>query len=135
VIGMPRAISLATPTSPLFENIRGRAGPGSDSRRREFQQKYRGSIIMTGLKALAAAALLSTISATAALADDPDAFQAQYPDRDILNGGALTPAARQGLVAPFGAAGARPANGPYAGPTSAGPALPVRHHGHRHMSR
>ncbi len=91
---------------------------------------------MTGLKALAAAALLSTMSATAAFADDPDAFQAQYPDRDILNGGALTPAARQGLVQPFGAAGANPANGgPYAGPTGAGPALPIRHHGHRHLSR
>ena len=90
---------------------------------------------MTGIKALAAAALLSTISATAAFADDPDAFQAQYPDRDILNGGALTPAARQGLVQPFGAAGAQPANGPYAGPTSAGPALPIRHYGRRHISR
>lgn len=90
---------------------------------------------MTGLKAIAAAALLSTISATAAFADDPDAFQAQYPDRDILNGGALTPAARQGLVAPFGAAGGYPAKGPYAGPNSAGPALPIRHHAHRHLSR
>jgi hypothetical protein len=90
---------------------------------------------MTGLKALAAAALLSTISATAAFADDPDAFQAQYPDRDILNGGALTPAAREGLVQPFGAAGASTPRGAYAGPTGAGPALPVRHHGHRHMSR
>ena len=89
---------------------------------------------MTGLKTLAAAVLLSTISATAALADDPDAFQAQYPDRDILNGGALTPAAREGLVSPFGAAGA-PASGAYAGPNSAGAALPIRHHGHRHLSR
>jgi hypothetical protein len=90
---------------------------------------------MTGLKALAAAALLSTISATAAFADDPDAFQAQYPDRDILNGGALTPAAREGLVQPFGAAGASRSSGAYAGPTSAGPVLPIRHHGHRHLSR
>lgn len=90
---------------------------------------------MTGLKILAAAALLSTISATA-FADDPDAFQAQYPDRDILNGGALTPAARAGLVQPFGAAGgAHPANGPYAGPGGAGPSLPIRHHGHRHIVR
>jgi hypothetical protein len=38
-------------------------------------------------------------------------------------------------VAPFGAAGAYRANGPYAGPTGAGPALPTRHHGHRHISR
>lgn len=87
---------------------------------------------MTGLKALAAAALLSTMSAAAAFADDPDAFQAQYPDRDILNGGALTPAARSGLVQPFGAA---TPSGAYAGPTGAGPAMPVRHHGHRHLAR
>jgi hypothetical protein len=90
---------------------------------------------MTGLKIIAAAALLSAISATAAFADDPDAFQAQYPDRDILNGGALTPAARQGLIQPFGAAGGRPASGPYAGPEGVAPALPPRHHGHRHQSR
>ena len=91
---------------------------------------------MTGLKALAAAALLSIIPATAALADDPDAFQAQYPDRDILNGGALTPAAREGLVQPFGAAGGGyRVNGAYAGPNSADPALPIRHHGHRHLYR
>lgn len=87
---------------------------------------------MTGLKALAAAALLSAISATAALADDPDAFQAQYPDRDILNGGALTPAARAGLVQPFGAAAPR---GAYAGPSSAAPALQPQRHGHRHIAR
>lgn len=92
-------------------------------------------IIMTALKALAAVALLSTISATAALADDPDAFQAQHPDRDILNGGALTPAARQGLVRPFGAAGGYPASGAYAGPNSAGPVLRPQRHGHRHLSR
>jgi hypothetical protein len=92
---------------------------------------------MTGLKAILAAALLSAIPATAALADDPDAFQAQYPDRDILNGGALTPAARQGLVQPFGAAGGGgyPSSGAYAGPTGVSPALPARHHAHRRMPR
>lgn len=90
---------------------------------------------MTGLKVIAAAALLSTISATAAFADDPDAFQAQYPDRDILNGGALTPAARAGLVGPFGAATTTRANGPYAGPENAGPALQPQRHRHRHLSR
>jgi hypothetical protein len=94
---------------------------------------------MTGLKTLAAVALLSTMSATIALADDPDAFQAQYPDRDILNGGALTPAAREGLVQPFGAAGGGGyrANGAYAGPGPNGAVPIVRpaRHGHRHISR
>jgi hypothetical protein len=35
---------------------------------------------------------------------NPDSFQAQYPDRDVLNGGALTPAGRMGLELPGGAA-------------------------------
>ncbi len=49
---------------------------------------------MTGLKLLAATALISTIPATSVLAQEPAAFLAQFPDRDILNGGALTPAGR-----------------------------------------
>ena len=56
---------------------------------------------MTGLKTLFAAALISAISATSALAQaaisEPAAFQATYPNRDVLNGGALTPASRMGL--------------------------------------
>jgi hypothetical protein len=66
---------------------------------------------MTGFKILVAASLLSmaTISsANAQLPDwaisNPDAFQAQYPDRDALNGGALTPAGRMGLELAHGAA-------------------------------
>jgi hypothetical protein len=50
---------------------------------------------MTGLKTFVAAALISTISATSAIAQQPDA--AQYPNRDMLNGGEQTPAARMGL--------------------------------------
>ena len=34
----------------------------------------------------------------------PGFLQAQYPDRDVLNGGALTPAGRMGLELPGGAA-------------------------------
>ena len=49
---------------------------------------------MTGLKALAAAALIATIPATLALAQEPAAYAAQNPDRDILNGGTLTPASK-----------------------------------------
>jgi hypothetical protein len=60
--------------------------------------------VMAGLKTLVAIVLMSTIPAFSALAQEPAAFQAQYPNRDVLNGGALTPAGRLGLVLPFGAA-------------------------------
>jgi hypothetical protein len=66
---------------------------------------------MTTLKILIAAGLVSiaTIgSASAQLPNwaiaNPDSFQAQYPDRDILNDGRLTPAGRMGLELPGGAA-------------------------------
>lgn len=49
---------------------------------------------MTRLKALVAGALISTLFATSALAQEPAAYAARNPDRDILNGGALTPAGR-----------------------------------------
>lgn len=64
---------------------------------------------MTGFKTLTAAALVAAMTATPAFAYSfmdqyPDAFQAMYPDRDVLNGGALTPAGRMGLELPYGAA-------------------------------
>ena len=51
-------------------------------------------ITMAGLNPLVAAALISAISATAALAQEPATFQAMYPDRDLLNRGAPTPASK-----------------------------------------
>jgi hypothetical protein len=45
---------------------------------------------------------------------NPDAFQAQYPDRDVLNAGALTPAGRMGLEYIGGAAPGFGANSAYA---------------------
>ena len=49
---------------------------------------------MNAFKTLAAAAaLLSQVSVTAQ-ANEPATFQAMYPDRDVLNGGAPTPASR-----------------------------------------
>jgi hypothetical protein len=79
---------------------------------------------MTRLKTLVAAALISTISATCALAQaaisEPGAFQAQFPDRDVLNGGALTPAGRMGLELPGGAS---TANNAYAAMCSASPSF------------
>ena len=72
-------------------------------------------------RTLVAAALISTISATSALAQaaigEPGAFQARYPDRDVLNGGALTPAGRLGLEQPYGASAP---NGAYAAMGGAG---------------
>jgi hypothetical protein len=78
---------------------------------------------MTGLKMLAAAALLSAISATSALAQQETARLAQFPDRDWLNGGVLTPAARQALERSGGAAGNSATANSYAGVDSAGPAV------------
>jgi len=55
---------------------------------------------MTSLKTIAvAAAVLSALTATPVFAQaaiqEPGAFAFFYPNRDVLNGGAPTPAARQ----------------------------------------
>lgn len=62
-------------------------------------------------KILTVAAVLSIVAAAPASAQgwfwgqqEPAAFQAMYPNRDVLNGGALTPAGRMGLVRAYGAA-------------------------------
>jgi hypothetical protein len=84
---------------------------------------------MTGLKLLAATALISTILAASALAQEPAAFQSQNPYRDDLNGGALTPAGRI-LGLPGGAANLYEANKAGAGIGSASPpSRAPRHHG------
>lgn len=69
---------------------------------------------MTSWKTLTAALLLLAMAAAPASAQDgsrgwfwgqqePGAFQAMYPNRDVLNGGELTPAGRMGLVRAYGA--------------------------------
>lgn len=83
---------------------------------------------MIGLNALVAATLLSTITITSASAQlpiwaiqHPDTFQAEYPNRDVLNGGTPTPAGRAGMELPDGAApgaGARSAYASVAGAPS-----------------
>jgi hypothetical protein len=93
---------------------------------------------MTGFKMLAAVALISAIPATSALAQEPAAFQAMFPNRDVLNGGALTPAGRLGLEQPYGAPNADAANNANAGMVSASPSIQrPRYHGNRrrHLSR
>lgn len=85
---------------------------------------------MRKLKTATAAVLLSTIASTQAFAQwfsEPAAFQAQHPDRDVLNGGALTPAARMsaatgGYGSAYGALGGGYVSGP---PVRAAPR--VRH--------
>ena len=65
---------------------------------------------MSVFKILIAAALLSTATISSASAawsfadQEPAAFASMYPGRDVLNGGALTPAGRMGLERPGGAA-------------------------------
>jgi len=82
---------------------------------------------MTRLTALVAAALLSAASITPALAQaaisEPGAFQAMYPNRDVLNGGALTPAGKMGLELPDGAVNVYAASNAYARMGRADPAL------------
>jgi hypothetical protein len=107
---------------------------------------------MTGLKTLVAAALISTISATSAFAQaaisEPGAFEAMFPNRDVLNGGALAPAGRLGLEQPRGAVSAYAANNAYARMGSASPSFCAQphscdpatdsflgHDGRRHPSR
>jgi hypothetical protein len=77
---------------------------------------------MTGLKTLAAAALVSMTAVTSANAQvpawansNPPLYESQYPDRDFLNGGALTPAGRMGLELPGGAAPVFGTSNAYAG--------------------
>jgi hypothetical protein len=62
------------------------------------------------IQPLIAAVLLSTATISSASAawsyadQEPAAFASMYPNRDVLNGGALTPAGRMGLERSGGAA-------------------------------
>ncbi len=65
---------------------------------------------MNTFKMLIAATLISTATISSASAawsfadQEPATFASMYPDRDVLNGGALTPAGQMGLERPGGAA-------------------------------
>jgi len=71
---------------------------------------------MASFKTLAVASALSVITVTSAFAQfsEPAAYQAQHPDRDVLNGGAPTPEAQMRAAGTFGAAPSYP--NAYAGP-------------------
>jgi len=76
-------------------------------------------------KVLTVAAVLSTAAAAPASAQgwfwgqqEPAAFQAMYPNRDVLNGGAPTPEAQMRAAGRFGAA--QPYPNAYAAPRGDG---------------
>jgi len=78
---------------------------------REFSARMRQwRMMMTMFKTLTAAALISMASIPPAFAawsfadQEPAAYASMYPNRDVLNGGALTPAGRMGLERAGGAA-------------------------------
>ena len=81
---------------------------------------------MTRTKIAVAAALLSAAALMPTLAQaqfsEPAAYQAAHPDRDVLNGGQLTPAARGALVQPGTPGGAYAAY-----PAPAAPVVRSRH--------
>jgi hypothetical protein len=83
---------------------------------------------MISLKTLAAALALSVMAATSAFAQfsEPGVYQAMHPDRDVLNGGALTPEAQMRARGIVNAAPAFP--NAYAAPL---PIMHVRRHRRR----
>ena len=80
-------------------------------------------------KGLAAACAILLVAATSAFAQfsEPAAFEAMHPDRDVLNGGALTPEAQMRARGLINAVPAYP--NAYAGPAPVAPHL--RHHRRR----
>jgi hypothetical protein len=82
-----------------------------DANARSPHETRRRTIMTKSWKLFAAALLLTAGVTTSASAQgwffgqqEPGVYQAMHPDRDVLNGGALTPAARMGLEHPYGAA-------------------------------
>jgi hypothetical protein len=73
---------------------------------------------MTSLNVLSSAAILSLMFTNPVFAQpafsEPEAFQAMFPNRDVLDGGSLTPAGRMGLELADGAARVSIGNSAYA---------------------
>jgi hypothetical protein len=88
-------------------------------------------MIMTRTGTAVAAALLSTATLMPTLAQaqfsEPAAFQATHPDRDVLNGGQLTPAARAARGEPMVSSDAYAAY-----PAPGAPVLRSRHRRQHH---
>src|SRR4051812_44490405 len=93
VICMPRVFPCDMPTfSQCKKAMKGGARPESSLQRELSCREAKWRVAMTGFKTLMLASLISTVSVASALAQEPAAFQSMYPNRDVLNGGALTPA-------------------------------------------
>ncbi len=77
---------------------------------RELPEILDGKTTMARINIVIWAALMSAITVTSAFAQagfsEPAAFQAMNPNRDVLNGGALTPAGRLELEQRGGASNA-----------------------------
>lgn len=82
--------------------------------------------IAVAIALLSGAALMPTLAQ--AQFSEPAAYQAAHPDRDVLNGGQLTPAARAALGQQ---SSPRDAYASQAYPPPAAPALRSRHRRHR----
>jgi hypothetical protein len=104
---------LCAPTTyiPFIKTIFGNAtSRAAIIARRLSAQSKQWRIAMSVFKILIAAVLVSTATISSASAawsfadQEPAVFASMYPDRDVLNGGALTPAGRMGLERPGGAA-------------------------------
>ncbi len=93
---------------------------------------------MTKIKLLSAGLIAAAMLATPAMARENYLIQeangelgavlAMYPNRDELNGGALTPAGRMGLELAGGAASVYAADNAYAEMGSAGPSFRAQHY-------
>jgi hypothetical protein len=94
---------------------------------------------MTKIKLLSAGLIAAAMLATPAMAREnyvakrhvqeangENINMAKYPNQDVLNGGALTPAGRMGLELPDGAASVHAADNAYAEMGSAGPSFRAR---------
>ena len=86
---------------------------------------------MTRMHLAVAAALLSAAGLMPTLAQaqfsEPAAYQAAHPDRDVLNGGQLTPAGRAARGEPVVSGDSYAAH-----PSPAAPAVGSRHRRHHH---
>jgi hypothetical protein len=96
---------------------------------------------MKSIKTIAVAALLSLMAAAPALAQEaiqePGAFAFYYPNLDVLNGGAPTPAYRMEGMPPSVMQSYNERESGMAGPTAwlhgrVHHASGLKHHGHRH---
>jgi hypothetical protein len=105
-----RALPIEQPTYSAQKTISETPPAEQRPRQANLRKSKQWRIAMNALKILIATALISTATLSAASAawsfadQEPATFASMYPNRDVLNGGALTPAGRMGLERAGGAA-------------------------------